>query len=191
MRRTVVGAVAVVAASSVFMLGGLGMASAASMIPNTSAASAGFSPTSEAAALRTIHDNLESQWNAKDTNGMQASQSALAAELAKLQTPQGHAGLAAMSPRAAGEVSQAVRQNDQLGQALAALRAGKGTSADDLPPVPVPVPGVGGLTSLIQSLLATVLSIITGLLGGVPVPLPVPVPTAGSAASGVPAPAAG
>jgi hypothetical protein len=178
MRRTVVGAVAVIAAASVFTLGGLGMASAATMLP--SAASAGFSPVSEATALRTIHDTLESQWNAKDVGGMQASQSALATELAKLQSPQGHAGLAAMSPKAAGEVSQAVRQNDRFGQALAALRAGNGKSANDLP---VPVPGVSGLTTLIQSLLATVLSIITGLLGGLPVPpVPVPVPTGGPAA---------
>lgn len=171
MRKTVVGAVAVVAATSVFMLGGLGIASASAMLPDASpGASAGFAPTSEAGALRTLHDTLESQWNAKDANGMQATQAALAAELAKLQTPQGHAGPAALSPRAAGEAAQAVHQNDQLGQALAALRAGHGKSASDLP-----VPGLGSLTSLIQSLLATLLSIITGLLGGLPVPVP-PVP---------------
>ncbi|HEX3649304.1 MAG TPA: hypothetical protein VHV49_12820 [Pseudonocardiaceae bacterium] len=170
MRRTVVGAVAVVAAASVFMLGGLGMASASAMLPNTSpGASAGFSPTSEATALRTLHDTLETQWSAKDATGMRDTQSALATELAKLQTPQGKAGLAAMSPRAASEAGQALRENDQLGQALAALQADHGKSASDLP-----VPGLGSLTSLIQSLLATLLSIITGLLGGLPVPVPVP-----------------
>lgn len=186
MRRTVVGAVAVIAATSVFTLSGLGMASAASMIPSSQpGASAGFSPTSEATALRTLHDSLESQWNAKDATGMRATQSALATELAELQTPQGHGGLAAMSPKAASEASQAVRQNDQLGQELAALRTGNGKAAGDLP-----VPGLGSLTTLIQSLLATLLSIITGLLGGLPVPVPVP-PVGAPAVPPVSAPTAG
>jgi hypothetical protein len=183
MRRTVIGAVAVIAATSVFTLGGLGFASAASMLPGTPpGAAAGFSPTSEATSLRNLHDTLETQWNAKDTTGMQATQSALATELAKLQTPQGHAGLAAMSPKAAAEATRAVRQNDQLGQELAALKAGHGNSASDLP-----VPGLGSLTTLVQSLLATLLSIITGLLGGLPVPVPVP-PVGAPAAPPVAAP---
>jgi hypothetical protein len=66
-------------------------------------------------------------------------------------------------------LSKAQQENGQLGQALAALSATHGQSASDLP-----VPGLGSLTSLVQSLLATLLSLITGLLGGLPVPVPVP-----------------
>lgn len=168
MRRTVVGVVAVVTASSVFMLTGLGLASAASMVPGTSpAATAGFSPTQEASALKTLHDALEAQWNAKDANGMHTTQQGLAVELAKLQAPQGMHQ--AMTPSTATAASKAAQENTQLGQDLTELAAAHGESASDLP-----LPGLGSLMTLIQSLLSTILSLITGLLGGLPVPVAVP-----------------
>ncbi|HEX5405019.1 MAG TPA: hypothetical protein VFX16_22270 [Pseudonocardiaceae bacterium] len=182
MRRTVVGVIAVVAATSVFSLTSLGMASAATMLANNPPGVAAHSPSSEATALRTLHDSLESQWNAKDAMGMQATQTALAAELAKLQAPQGHA---AMSADEVTATKQAQTQNSQLGKELAALRAAHGNSAGDLP-----LPGLGSLTTLITSLLATLLSIITGLLGGLPVPIP-PLPVPVPAAQPVGAPTAG
>lgn len=170
MRRTVVGVIAVVAATSVFTSSGLGMAEAASMLPSTQSDTAtGFSPAAEAATLRTLHDSLESQWNAKDPAAMRTTQAALATELAKLQAQAEHArGKAALAPDTVTATGRAVAQNTRLGQALAALDP-HGQSASDLP-----VPGLGSLTSLVQSLLATLLSIITGLLGGLPVPVPVP-----------------
>lgn len=185
MRRTVVGVVAVVAATSVFTLTSLGMAEAATMIPNTQAAAgfSAFSPTAEATTLRALHDSLDTQWNAKDASAMQTTQAALTTELAKLQVPQGKA---AMTPDAVTATSKAVQQNSELGAALAALQ-GKGMSASDLP-----LPGLGSLTALVQSLLATLLSIITGLLGGLPVPVPTPpLPVGVPPAVPVTAPAAG
>jgi hypothetical protein len=170
-----VGVIAVITASSVFTLTGLGLAGAATMAPSAhSVGTAGFSPTDEAATLRTLHDALDSQWNDRDAAGMRSTQAELATELAKLQAPQG--AHTAMAPDTVTAASKAQQENTQLGQALAELAAVHGKSAGDLP-----VPGLGSLTSLIQSLLATLLSIITGLLGGLPVPVP-PVPV------GVPAP---
>jgi hypothetical protein len=170
MRRTVVGVIAVVTASSVFSLTGLSLAGATTMAPSPVAATAGFSPTDEATALRALHDALESQWNDGNAVGMQAIQAQLGTELAKLQAPQ--AGRTAMAPDAVAAADKARQENTQLGHALDALVAAHGKSAGDLP-----VPGLGSLTSLIQSLLATLLSLITGLLGGLPVPVP-PLPVA-------------
>lgn len=167
MRKTVVGVIAVVAATSVFSLTGMGVASAAAMLPsNPPGVSGGFSPTAEAATLKTLHDSLESQWNGKNVAGMQVTQAALAAELAKFATPAGHA---AMAPNTVSTVSRAQQENNQLGTALAQLTTSHGVAASDLP-----VPGVGSLLALVQSLLGLVLSLVTGLLGGLPVPLPVP-----------------
>jgi hypothetical protein len=152
------------------MMTGRGVASAATALQSTAqTVAAGLSPTSEATALRTLHDSLESQWNAKDATGMQATQTALVGELAKLQTSQGHA---AMTPDGATSTTKAVQQNTELGQDLAALAPTHGQSAGDLP---LPVPGLGSITSLVTGLLGTLLAIITGLLGGLPVPVP-PVP---------------
>jgi hypothetical protein len=165
MRRTVVGVIAVVAATSVFTMTGLGQASAAAALPNSPAsATSGFSPSSEAAVLKTLHDNLSDQWDARDAYGMQTTQAALAGELARLAAPAGHA---AMAPDAVTTAGRAQRENTQLGRDLAALTATHGKAASDLP-----VPGLGSLMTLIQSLLATLLSLITGLLGGLPVPVP-------------------
>lgn len=167
MRRTVVGVVAVVAATSVFTMTGLGVASAAEALPSNAAiAAAGYSPAAEAATLRTLHDDLAAHWNARDAAGMQATQTALATELAKLQTPAGHAAMAA---GAAGMAARAQQENNQLGRDLAALTACHGVAPADLP---VPVPGLGGLAGLVSALLALVLGIVTGLLGGLPVPVP-------------------
>lgn len=178
MRKTVVGVIAVITASSVFSLVGLGVASAATLIPNDPpGATAAFSPVSEATAIRGLHDALESSWKAKDAAGMQAAQQGLATELAKLQTPQG--GHNAMTADEVTTASKALTQNDQLGQQLASLDTAHGMSASDLP-----LPGLGSLMGLVQSLLATLLTLITGLLGGLPVPaLPVPVPAAGPVAA--------
>jgi hypothetical protein len=167
------------------MLTGLGMASAASMVSGPQlAAAAGYSPTQEAAALRTLHDSLETQWNAKDAGAMHATQAGLAVELAKLQAPQGMHQ--AMSPNAATAAAKATQENTQLGQELAALAAAHGNSASDLP-----LPGLGSLTALVQSLLATLLTLITGLLGGLPVPVAVPPLPVGKSVSGTAPAAAG
>lgn len=169
MRRTVVAAVAVVTATSVFTLIGLGVASAAAQLPASpaGATATGTSPMAEAATLKALHDQLADQSNANDTAGMRVTQAALATELAKLQTPAGHA---AMAPGALDTVDQAQQANNQLGLVLAQLSGQHGQSASDLP-----VPGLGSLITVVQSVLALVLSIVTGLLGGLPVPsLPVP-----------------
>jgi hypothetical protein len=183
MRRTVVGVIAVVAATSVFtLMSGLGSAEAASMLPSTqSGSAAGFSPSAEAVTLRALHDSLESQFRAKDAAAMRTTQSALATELAKVRAAAaGTKGKSAMAPDTVTATGKAVALNDQLGRALAALADQHGQSAADLP-----LPGVGSLTALVQSLLTLVLSIVTGLLGGLPVPVPVPpVPVPVGSASG-------
>jgi hypothetical protein len=176
MRRTVVGVIAVVTASSVFSLVGLGTASAVPLTQHTPpGATAAFSPVAEAATFKALHDELASAWQAKDAHAMQSTQTSLATELAKLQTPQGRTAMAADAVTTA---SKATEQNNELGQDLAAL-AQHGKAAGDLP-----LPGLGSLMSLIQSLLATILSLVTGLLGGLPLPvglpaLPVGAPPAG------------
>lgn len=169
MRRTVLGVAAVVTATSVFMLTGLGVAGAASTIVGSSpSATAEYSPAGEAATLRTLHDQLDAQWKAGDATAMRTTQADLAAELAKLRAGEGvHQAMTAATVSA---VNQAMQQNAQLGAALAQVPDGShGNSAADLPPVP----SVGGLTALIQALLSTLLGVITGLLGGLPVPTPV------------------
>lgn len=167
MRRTVVGVIAVVTASSVFSLTGLGVASAAMALPaSPPAAASGFSVQTEAATLRTLHDAMAAAFQAKDAATMAATSAKLDDELATLGTPQAHT---AMAPDAVTMVSKAQQENGQLAQELAALPRGK--SASDLP-----LPGVASLTSLVQGLLATLLALITGLLGGLPVPVPVAVP---------------
>lgn len=175
MRRTVVGVIAVTTASSVFMLTGLGTASAVSMLEHAPAATAaGFSPTAEAGTLKSLHDALETQLKTKDATGMRATQADLATELAKLRNA-AQGAHTAMAPDAVTAVGKATQENDQLGQALAQLTA-HGTSANDLP-LPLPGGGLGGITSLVSSLLQTLLGLIMGLLGGLPLPggLPVPV----------------
>jgi hypothetical protein len=117
MRRTVVGAIAVIAAASVITLTGLQTASAAEVLPlpNNQAAASGFSPSYEASTLQTLHDALQSQWQSNDTAGMQTTQRALAAELASLQES---LGSAAMAPGAMVAPGQAQQDNAKLGQAL-------------------------------------------------------------------------
>lgn len=174
MRRTVVGAVAVLTAASVFTLTGLGIASAATMLPSSppGVSAAGTSPMAEAATLKTLHDQLDAAWQAKNPAAMQVAQAGLATELAKLAAQTGHA---AMAPGVASQVDQAQQQNNQLGKELAQFTATHGSSAADLPPLPVPLPGPLG--TLINSVLALVMSLVMGLLGGGLPALPVPVPT--------------
>jgi hypothetical protein len=148
-------------------------------------ATAAFSPVSEAATIRGLHDALAAAWQAKDANAMQATQAGLVTELGKLQVPQGRAAMAADAVTTA---SKALAQNNELGQDLAALMAQHG-SAHPQPSRPdagadLPLPGLGSLMNLVQSLLATLLSLVMGLLGGLPLPggvpsLPVGTPPAG------------
>jgi hypothetical protein len=187
MRRTVVGVVAVVTATSLFTLTGLGMAEAASMIPDTHATAAGFSPTAEATTLSTLHDSLASQWKARDTGAMRTTQTALAGELAKLRAPQGKA---AMTSGAETAATRATRQNTELGDALAAPPGdAPGDAAAAAPPAPDP----GSLVALVQGLLSSLLSVVSGLLGGLPAPPPAPpsVPATPPAAPPAAAPVAG
>jgi hypothetical protein len=163
MRRTVVGVIAVATACSVFSLVGMGTASAASALANTPpGATAAFSPASEAATIRGLHDALAAAWQAKDANAMQATQAGLVTELAKLQAPQGRMAMAADAVTTA---NKALAQNNELGQDLAALMAQHGKAGADLP-----LPGLGSLMNLVQSLLGTLLSLVMGLLGGLPLP---------------------
>lgn len=167
MRRTVVGVIAVATACSVFSLVGMGTASAATALAQTPpGAAAAFSPASEAATIRGLHDALAAAWQAKDANAMRAAQAGLAAELGKLRVPQGRGAMAADAVTTA---RKAVAQNNELGQDLATLMTQHGKAGTD-----VPLPGLGSLMNLVQSLLATLLSLVTGLLGGLPVPVPVP-----------------
>jgi hypothetical protein len=183
MRRTVVGVVAVIAATSLFTVTGLGMADAASMIPGTRATAAGFSPTAEAGTLRTLHDSMAAEWKASDTGAMRTTQTALAAELATLRAPQGKA---AMTSGAETAASKAIRQNTRLGDALAA-------PLGDTPAAAPPAPDPGSLVALVQGLLSSLLSVVSGLLGGLPVPPPAPpsVPATPPAAPPAAAPVAG
>jgi hypothetical protein len=165
MRRTVVGVIAVVTATSVFALVGTSTASAATALASTQpGASAAFSPVAEATTVRNLHDALAAAWQKKDAVAILSTQTNLAGELAKLQTPQRRT---AMAPDAVSSVGKATAQNNELGQDLAALMAAHGKSGSDL---------TGGLlssiTGLITSLLTTLLSLVTGLLGGLPLPLP-------------------
>jgi hypothetical protein len=175
----VVGVIAVVTACSVFSLVGMSTASAATALAHTPpGAAAAFSPVSEATTIKNLHDELAAAWQAKDAVAIQATQGSLATELAKLQVPQRRT---AMTADAVTTVGKATAQNNQLGQDLAVLMATHGKSAGDLP-----VPGLGSLMALVQSLLATLLGLVTGLLGGLPLPglpglpaLPVGVPSPG------------
>jgi hypothetical protein len=182
MRRTVVGVIAVVTASAFFSLAGLGIAGAVPLSPqNPPAAGAGFSTQSEAATIRDLHDALETAWKAKNADSMRSTSATLNGELAKLRSPQ---AASVMGADATNAVTKAQSENTALAAQLASLPRGK--SAGDLP-----LPGLGSLTSLVQSLLATLLSLITGLLGGLPVPVPVPSVPVPTPSLPVPAPPAG
>ena len=164
MRRTVVGVIAVVTASSVFALVGTSTASAATALASAMqpGASAAFSPIAEATAIRNLHDALAAEWKAKDAVALQSTSASLATELTKLRAPQRRA---AMAPDAVTTVGKATQQNDEFGQALATIIAAHGKSAHD------GLPGLGllnSVTSLLTSLLSTLLSLITSLLGGLP-----------------------
>jgi hypothetical protein len=177
MRRTVVGVIAVATACSVFSLVGMGTASAASALPQTPpGAAAAFSPASEAAVIRGLHDDLAAAWQAKDANAMRVTQASLVNELGKLQAPQGRRAMAADAVTTA---SKALAENNALGQDLAALMAQHGKAGADLP-----LPGLGSLMNLVQSLLGTLLSLVMGLLGGLPLPVGVPALPVGTPPAG-------
>ncbi|HEX9338808.1 MAG TPA: hypothetical protein VF892_23115, partial [Pseudonocardiaceae bacterium] len=119
MRRTVVGVIAVVTASSVFSLVGMSTASAATALASTPpSASAAFSPVSEATTIRNLHDALAAAWQARNAVAIQSTQTSLATELGKLGVPQRRS---AMTSDAVTTVGKATAQNNELGQDLAAL----------------------------------------------------------------------
>jgi hypothetical protein len=151
-----------VTAGSVFTMVGTGAASAATMLSARQAA------TSPAATLQSLHDTLAAQWRAGNIEGMSATRTALAGELATLRTPKGQA---AMAPGAVTTLTRAQQRNDDVGTRLAALRSVRGNTAA-APPAP---PDLSGLAAAIQALLSTLLALVQGLLGAPP-PLPAPPP---------------
>jgi len=188
MKRTVVGAIAVVTVAAVATMTGFGLASAASALPAVPAtaptsASAQFLQN-QAGVVQVLHDQLKAAALNGDVAGTQEAVNRITAELTKLATPQGRS---AMSASASSTLDKATNLNNQVAQALGQIEAGKTpaptrqgmttqatTPQDILPPLPGPLGAVG---ALLNSLLTTLLSLVTGLLGGLPLPLPVPVPS--------------
>ncbi len=193
MKRTVVGAIAVVTVAAVATMTGFGLASAASALP----ASPGAAPISsnaqylqnQAGVVQVLHDQLKAAALNGDVAGTQDAVNKITAELGQLATPQGRA---AMSATASSTLDKAADLNNQVAQALKQIEAGKtpvstqaATPADLLPPLPGPLGAIG---ALLNSLLNTLLSLITGLLGSLPVPVPVPpLPVSVPGAPSVPA----
>ncbi len=193
MKRTVVGAIAVVTVAAVATMTGFGLASAASALPAVSAPA----PTSanaqflqnQAGVVQVLHDQLKAAALNGDVAGTQDAVNQITAELAKLATPQGRSG---MSATASSTLDKATGLNNDVAQALKQIEAGKtptpapttrsASPQDILPPLPGPLGAIG---DLLNSLLTTLLSLITGLLGGLPLPVPLPVPV--PAAPSVPA----
>ena len=179
MKRTVVGAIAVVTVAAVATMTGFGLASAASALP----ASPGAAPISsnaqylqnQAGVVQVLHDQLKASALNGDVAGTQDAVNKITTELGSLATPQGRA---AMSATASSTVDKATDLNNQVAQALKQIEAGKtpvstqsATPGDLLPPLPGPLGAIG---ALLNSLLNTLLSLITGLLGSLPVPVPLP-----------------
>lgn len=193
MKRTVVGAIAVVTVAAVATMTGFGLASAASALP----ASPGAAPISsnaqylqnQAGVVQVLHDQLKAASLNGDVAGVQDAVNKITSELGQLATPQGRA---AMSAAASSTLDKAADLNNQVAQALKQIESGKtpvstqsATPGDLLPPLPGPLGAIG---ALLNSLLNTLLSLITGLLGNLPVPVPVPpLPGAPSLPVSVPA----
>jgi hypothetical protein len=167
---------------------GFGLASAASALPAVPATA----PTSanaqflqnQAGVVQVLHDQLKAAALNGDVAGTQEAVNQITAELAQLATPQGRS---AMSAGASSTLDKATDLNNQVAQALQQIEAGKTpspapttqgmttqatTPQDILPPLPGPLGAVG---ALLNSLLDTLLSLVTGLLGSLPLPVPLPV----------------
>ncbi|HEX3787535.1 MAG TPA: hypothetical protein VHW44_06720 [Pseudonocardiaceae bacterium] len=170
MRKTTVGAIAVVAASSVLSVVGLGLANASPMesaAPATVAAAS--TAQSEAATLQGLHDQLQSSFKASQVAGMKSSTQQMITELLLVR------GTATKAGMASDTTSLVARAQQFAGQLVQKLNE---VTTDALP--------LGGglldsVTSLVSSLLTTVLSLISSLLGGLPA-LPVPLPVGAPAA---------
>jgi hypothetical protein len=179
MKRTVVGAIAVVTVAAVATMTGFGLASAASALP-ASPATAPVSSNAQylqnqAGVVQVLHDQLKAAALNGDVAGTQDAVNKITAELGSLSSPQGRA---AMSAGTSSTVDKATGLNNQVAQALKQIEAGKtpvstqaATPGDLLPPLPGPLGAVG---ALLNSLLNTLLSLVTGLLGSLPVPVPLP-----------------
>ncbi|HJP79948.1 MAG TPA: hypothetical protein VJ914_37090 [Pseudonocardiaceae bacterium] len=179
MKRTVVGAIAVVTVAAVATMTGFGLASAASALP-ASPATAPVSSNAQylqnqAGVVQVLHDQLKAAALNGDVAGTQDAVNKITAELGTLSSPQGRA---AMSAGASSTVDKATDLNNQVAQALKQIESGKtpvstqaATPGDLLPPLPGPLGAIG---ALLNSLLNTLLSLITGLLGSLPVPVPLP-----------------
>ncbi|HWE91357.1 MAG TPA: hypothetical protein VG317_17990 [Pseudonocardiaceae bacterium] len=185
MRKTVVGAIAVVTATSVISMAGVGLANAASMLQpsaGSTESAVAFSPGAEAQNVQVLHDQLKTTFNQKDVSAVLTTVDQLSAELTKLRSPAAHT---ALSPSASTLSTKAQRQDIELKTQLDAGIADA-----------VPATGLlDAVTGLISSLLTTLLSLISSLLGGLPVPgvgggggggLPVPLPTGGLPTGGLP-----
>lgn len=194
MKRTVVGAIAVVTVAAVATMTGFGLASAASALPAAPATAPVSSNAqylqNQAGVVQVLHDQLKAASLNGDVAGVQDAVNKITTELGQLATPKGRA---VMSAAAASTVDKATDLNNQVAQALKQIEAGKtpvstqaATPQDILPPLPGPLGAIG---ALLNSLLNTLLSLITGLLGSLPVPVPLPVGGGGGApTSGLPLP---
>jgi hypothetical protein len=192
MKRTVVGAIAVVTVAAVATMTGFGLASAASALPAAPATAPVSSNAqylqNQAGVVQVLHDQLKAAAINGDVAGTQDAVNKITSELTGLATPQGRS---AMSATASSTLDKATDLNNQLAQALKQIEAGKNpvstqaaTPGDLLPPLPGPLAVV---STLLNSLLNTLLSLITGLLGSLPLPVPLPVPLPTSLPVSVPA----
>lgn len=161
MRKTTIGFIAVVAASSVFSVVGLGLANATPTpaAPGSDAALVS-SVRTEAGDLQSLHDRLRSTFKASDVPGMQGVAQQLTTELV---TVRGTAGKAAMSSGTTSLIARAQQLTGQLVQQLNQIQQ------DALPAGGALGGGLlDAVTSLVSSLLTTLLSLISSLLGGLP-----------------------
>lgn len=159
MRKTTVGAIAVVTASSVLSVVGLGLASASTLPQHAQSAVLASSPAPqqvEAATLQSLHDQLQTSFKQSSVSGMKSETQQMLAELSVVR------GTATKTGMASGTTSLVARAQQLAGQLVQQLNQ---VTTEALP--------VGGglldaITGLLSSLLTTVLSLISGLLGGLP-----------------------
>src|SRR5205807_933217 len=112
MRKTAVGVIAVVTASAVLSVVGLGLANAApdSSVPASDAAMVATIRT-EAADLQALHDQVQTTYGNKDVNGLYSSAKTLAGELALVR---GSATRAAMASGTTDLITRAQQLTGQL-----------------------------------------------------------------------------
>jgi len=182
MRKTAVGVIAVVTASAVLSVVGLGLANASpdGSVPTSGAALVSTIRT-EAADLQTLHDQVQTTFDNKDVNGLYASAKTLASELDLVR---GSATKAAMAAGTTDLITRARQLTGQLIQQVGqAVQDGVG-----LPDTSQLTSGlISSVMSLVASLLSTLMNLISSLLGGLP-GLP-GLPGVGAVASSLPVPA--